>query len=90
MARSYMLKKINGQVNRSFKKLRKDFIGQDGKPIPETKKNWNRGRINGLKTAKRAFYSGRKEGITYGRKSGYRSGLRVGRMQGRMFSRSYR
>ena len=77
MARSYALNKINRQTRSSFKKVKKGAVDYGGKVIPAKTQQWHSGRLAGLKVAKSAYFSGKKQGFKQGRKSGYKSGIRA-------------
>lgn len=79
MARSYALNKINRQTRSSFKKVKKGAVDYTGKMIPAKTQQWHSGRIAGLKVAKSAYFSGKKQGFKQGIKSGYRSAIRTTR-----------
>ena len=79
MARSFALNKINKQTRSSFKKVKKGAVDFSGKPIAPKTQSWHAGRLAGLKVAKGAYFSGRKQGYSQGRKQGYLSGLKTAR-----------
>ena len=86
-AYNFALNKIRKQTNASYRKARQGAKDYNGKPIPAETQIWHLGRVAGLKTAKQAFFSGKKAGFTQGRKQGFRSGKYYGSMsRGRRYS----
>lgn len=86
---NYALNKIQKQTSNSYRKIKVGAKDYDGKPISKEKQIWHSGRLNGLKTAKSAFFAGRKQGFTQGRKRGFKSGINYGRMSARRFGRAF-
>ena len=85
MAYNFALNRIRKQTNSSYRKIRHGAVDINGKPISKEIQTWHSGRLNGLKTAKSAYYSGKKAGFFEGKKKGFKSGKYYGSM-----SRGYR